>query len=101
MGHHTYAPVPIAAYGLVLLMNAIAFTILQNRLIATHGRETKLARAVGRGAKEWLSLTGYFVAIPLAFVWPVVSYGLYVLVALSWFVPDKRIERQLLSDHTP
>ena len=92
---------PIAAYGLVLLMDAIAYTILQNRLIATHGRDSKLARAVGRGAKEWLSLAGYLMAIPLAFVWPVVSYGLYVLVALSWFVPDKRIERQLQGDHAP
>jgi uncharacterized membrane protein len=82
-----------------LLMDAIAYTILQSRLIATHGRDSKLARAVGRGAKEWLSLAGYLVAIPLAFVWPVVSYAMYVLVALTWLVPDKRIERQLQGDH--
>jgi TMEM175 potassium channel family protein len=54
---------------------------------------------VGRGDKEWLSLAGYFVAIPLAFIWPVISYGLYVLVALTWLVPDKRIERQFQGDH--
>jgi uncharacterized membrane protein len=95
MGEEAYAPVPIAAYGVVLLMDAIAYTILQNRLIATHGRDSKLARAVGRGAKEWLSLTGYVVAIPLAFIWPTISYGLYVLIASIWLVPDKRIERQL------
>ena len=93
--HHAYESVPIAAYGVVLLMDAIAYTILQNRLIATHGRDSKLARAVGRGGKEWLSLAGYIVAIPLAFIWPVVSYGLYALIALTWLVPDRRIERQL------
>ena len=95
MGKTAYEPVPIAAYGVVLLMDAVAYTILQNRLIATHGRDSKLARAVGRGAKEWLSLAGYLVAIPMAFVWPVVSYVMYVLVALTWFVPDKRIESVL------
>jgi uncharacterized membrane protein len=95
MGNHGSDSIPIAAYGVVLLMDAIAYTILQNRLIATHGPDSKLARAVGRGAKEWLSLAGYIVAIPLAFIWPVVSYGLYVVVAVVWLVPDKRIERQL------
>jgi len=99
MGKTAYEPVPIAAYGVVLLMDAVAYTILQNRLIATHGRDSKLARAVGRGAKEWLSLAGYLVAIPMAFVWPVVSYAMYVLVALTWLVPDRRIERQLQGDH--
>jgi hypothetical protein len=54
---------------------------------------------VGRGAKEWLSLAAYIVAIPLAFVWPVVSYAVYVLVALTWLVPYKRIERQLQGDY--
>ena len=100
MGETAYNPVPIAAYGVVLLMDAVAFTILQNRLIATHGRDSKLARAVGRGTKEWLSLAGYLVAIPLAFVWPVVSYAMYVLVALTWLVPDKRIERELQGEHS-
>jgi TMEM175 potassium channel family protein len=98
MGNHGFNPIPIAAYGLVLLMDAIAYTILQNRLIATHGHNSKLARAVGRGAKEWLSLAAYLVAIPLAFIWPVVSYGIYVAVALTWLVPDKRIERQMAGD---
>ena len=101
MGHKGYEPIPTAAYGLVLLMDAIAYTILQNRLIATHGHNSKLARAVGRGAKEWLSLAAYIVAIPLAFIWPVVSYGIYVLVALTWLVPDKRIERQMAGDAAP
>jgi uncharacterized membrane protein len=95
MGRHPFDPLPIAAYGVVLLMDAIAYTILQNRLIAAHGRDSKLARAVGHDAKGLLSLTGYVVAVPLAFVWPAVSYALYVLLALIWLVPDRRIERQL------
>jgi uncharacterized membrane protein len=95
MGDHAYAPVPIAAYGFVLLMAAIAYTILQNRLIATHGRQSKLAQAVGHDAKGLFSLICYLTAIPLAFIRPVMSYGLYVLVALIWLVPDRRIERQL------
>ena len=98
MGEKAYEPVPIAAYGMVLLMDAIAYTILQNRLIATHGHNSKLARAVGRGVKEWLSLTAYIVAIPLAFIWPVASYSIYVAVAMTWLVPDKRIERQMAGD---
>jgi uncharacterized membrane protein len=95
MGNHAYAPVPIAAYGLVMLMAAIAYTVLQNRLIATHGRHSTLARAVGHDAKGLFSLICYGTAIPLAFIRPVMSYGLYVLVALIWPVPDRRIERQL------
>jgi TMEM175 potassium channel family protein len=101
MGEKPFQPVPTAAYGVVLLMDAIAYTILQNRLIATHGRDSKLARAVGRGAKEWLSLAGYVTAVPLAFAWPVASYCLYFLIALVWLVPDRRIERQLTAtDHS-
>jgi uncharacterized membrane protein len=95
MGNHAYAPVPIAAYGVVLLMAAMAYTILQNRLIATHGRHSKLAQAVGHDTKGLFSLICYGTAIPLAFFRPVMSYGLYVLVALIWLVPDRRIERQL------
>jgi uncharacterized membrane protein len=94
-GEHAYEPVPIAAYGLVLLMAGMAYVILQNRLIATHGRQSKLAQAVGHDAKGLFSLICYLAAIPLAFVRPAMSYGLYVLVALIWLVPDRRIERQL------
>src|SRR5687767_11441844 len=81
MGHTPFAPIPIAFYGFVLLMDAVAYTILQNRLIAAHGRQSKLARAVGNDRKGLLSLAIYVVAIPLAFVWPSGSYGLFVCVA--------------------
>ena len=95
MGHTPFKPIPIAAYGFVMLMDAISYTILQNRLIAAHGRESKLARAVGNDRKGLLSLAIYVAAIPLAFVWPALSYGLFVCVAMIWLVPDRRIERQL------
>ena len=95
MGNNPFKPVPIAAYGFVMLMDAISYTILQNRLIAAHGRESKLARAVGNDRKGLLSLASYIAAIPLAFVWPALSYGLFVCVAMIWLVPDRRIERQL------
>src|SRR5687768_4874014 len=74
MGHRPFEPVPIAAYGFVLLMDAIAYTILLRLLIATHGRDSHLARAVGNDVKGWISLATYVVAIPLAFVAPSVSY---------------------------
>jgi uncharacterized membrane protein len=95
MGHKPFEPVPTAAYGFVLLMAAIAYTILLRLLIGTHGRDSHLARAIGSDAKGWISLATYVVAIPLAFALPWLSYGLYVLVAAIWLVPDRRIERQL------
>src|SRR5690349_20611611 len=68
MGNHGFEAVPIALYGAVLLMDAVAYTILQNRLIAAHGRDSKLARAVGHDAKGYASLALYATAIPLAFL---------------------------------
>ena len=100
MGHHPDEPVPIAAYGFVMLMDGVAYTILQNRLIAAHGRNSKLARAIGHDAKGLISLALYVLAIPTAFVMPRVSYGLFVLVATIWLVPDRRIERQLSDSDT-
>jgi uncharacterized membrane protein len=95
MGNKPFEPIPIAAYGVVMLMDALAWTILQSRLIAAHGKHSKLARAVGHDSKGLASLAIYVTSIPLAFVWPVISYGLFVLVATLWLVPDRRIERQL------
>ena len=93
MGHHSLKPVPTAAYGLVMLMDAIAYTILERTIIAAHGQQSKLAQAVGKDRKGLLSLGIYIAAVPLAFVYPLISYALFVFVALLWLVPDKRIER--------
>jgi len=93
MGENHFAPVPVALYGCVLLMAGIAYTILTRALIAHHGNESVLAVAVGSDRKGIASLAMYAAAIPLAFVSPALSGGLYVLVAIIWLVPDRRIER--------
>jgi len=95
MGENHVAATPTALYGAVLFMAAIAYTILQNVIIAEHGPESRLARAVGaRDAKGLFSLAAYAAAVPLAFVNAWISVALYVIVALLWLVPDRRIERQ-------
>jgi uncharacterized membrane protein len=84
---------PVAAYGVVLLGSAIGYTLLQVAIIACNGRTSGLAVALGSDAKGKLSLLLYASAIPLAFFQPWISIALYVLVALVWFMPDRRIER--------
>jgi uncharacterized membrane protein len=95
MGHHPWQPVPIAVYATVLLMDAVAYTILERVLISAQGPESKLRRAVGHDVKGLVSLAAYILAIPAAFVLPILSYGIFVLIALLWLVPDRRIERAL------
>jgi uncharacterized membrane protein len=95
MGENRLAPAPTATYGVVLLLAAIAYYILQSAIIAREGRRSLLAEAVGRDWKGKLSPIFYLVAIPLAFVSPWISNALYALVALLWLVPDRRIERAL------
>jgi uncharacterized membrane protein len=95
MGENHFAPVPSALYGFVLLMAAIAYWILQQLIIASHGPDSVLKKAVGGDWKGKLSPILYAVAIPMAFVSRWVSLGIYILVALTWLVPDKRIEKTL------
>ena len=95
MGENHLAPMPTAAYGVVLLMAAIAYYILQRAIIAHQGRNSLLASALGRDWKGKLSPLIYLAAIPLAFVSPWIASGLYAFVALIWLIPDRRIERVL------
>jgi uncharacterized membrane protein len=95
MGETHFAATPTALYGGVLLMNAIAYTILQSLIIASQGRDSVLRRAVGTGLKEKMSLALYVVSIPGAFVFPWISHACFVLVALIWLIPDRRIEKAL------
>jgi uncharacterized membrane protein len=97
MGENQFAPVPTAVYGFVLLMAATAYYILQRVIIASQGRDSLLAAAIGADWKGRLSPALYFTAIPLAFVSPWIANSLYVLVAIIWFVPDRRIERVLVN----
>jgi uncharacterized membrane protein len=95
MGANHFAAAPTAVYGGVLLMAAVAYWILQQLIIASQGHGSLLKKAIGRDWKGKVSPLIYLIAIPMAFWSPWVSQGLYVLVALVWLVPDRRIERAL------
>ena len=96
LGDNHFESVPTAVYGAVMLMCAIAYTILLRTLLAAHhGKNTRLAAAIGADYKGKLSLALYAAAIPLAFVHQAISDILYVTVALIWFAPDPRIESRL------
>jgi uncharacterized membrane protein len=95
MGENHFASAPQAVYGVVLLMAGVAYIILQRAIIRREGPDSILARAVGRDIKGKISPLAYIAAIPLAFVSPWLSGGLYVAVAVMWLVPDRRIERAL------
>lgn len=95
MGANYFAALPVAIYGAVLLLAAIAYFTLSRTLIFYHGKGSKLATALGRDRKGKLSVLMYAVAIPLAFVTPWLACMLYVLVAVMWLIPDRRIEKTL------
>ncbi|MGH8049284.1 MAG: TMEM175 family protein [Arenimonas sp.] len=95
MGENHFASITIALYGVVLLMSAIAFYVLQRAIIAHQGENSLLASAVGRDLKGKLSPVIYLLAIILAWLKVPMAGLLYVLVALVWLIPDRRIERVL------
>jgi uncharacterized membrane protein len=95
MGENSFASIPTAAYGAVLLLAALAYFILVRALIACEGQSPALAAAVGSDRKGKVSPLIYAAALVVAFVVPLVAFALYVLVAVIWFVPDRRIERTL------
>jgi len=95
MGENHVAPLPTALYGVLLLMAAIAYTILQTAIIAHQGPRSRLREAVGGDIKGKISIASYAAAIPLSFVKPWIAVGLYVFVVLLWLVPDRRIESKI------
>jgi uncharacterized membrane protein len=100
MGENHFAAAPSAIYGGVLLMAAVAYWILQQLIIASQGHGSLLKKAVGSDWKGKISPLIYMIAILMAFWSPRISQGLYVLVALVWLVPDRRIERALSNNKT-
>ena len=92
-GENHFERVPTLGYGIVLLMAAVAFTILERTIVHLHGPGSKVHTAFESGAKEWISTAAYILAIPLAFVDPRISWTLFIFVAIVWVVPDRRIER--------
>ena len=97
-GENGLASLPTALYGVVLLFAAIAYYILVRALLAHHGKNSTLAKAIGNDFKGKVSLVLYAMAIPIAFFEAWVSFGFYVLVAVIWVVPDRRIEKALGED---
>ena len=95
MGENHLAAIPTAIYGFVLLMAAIAYYLLECTIIAREGRQSLLARAIGKDWKGKLSPALYLAAIPLAFVSSWIASAVYVFVALLWLIPDRRIEQEL------
>lgn len=92
MGENHFAPIPTALYGVVLMMAGVAYYILVRTIIRSQGARSKLKAAVGNDFKGKISVVLYAIAIPLAFVHQLLADAIYVLVALSWLIPDRRIE---------
>jgi uncharacterized membrane protein len=95
MGENHFAPLPTAVYGVVMLCAGVAYLILQRTIVACQGPNSKIAAALGEDVKGPLSALLYLLAIPLAFVREWIADGIYVLIALMWLVPDKRIESRI------
>ena len=101
LGENHFAAWPIAMYGVVLLMNGVAYFILVQALIKLHGKDSFLAQAIGKDWKGKLSVVVYAIAIALTCILPWLSLALYIAVALVWLVPDTRIERKISESERP
>ena len=96
MGENHFAPIPTALYGVVLMFAGVAYFILEQVIIRSQGRHSRLKEAVGNDFKGKVSVVLYLVAIPLAFVHQLLSDAIYVSVALMWLIPDRRIEGRFI-----
>ena len=99
MGENHFAPLPVALYGIVLLMAGGAYWLLQRAIIAADGPDSLLAKAIGKDRKGNLSVILYVAAIPLTFANEWIAEAIYVGVALMWLIPDRRIEKVLGGAH--
>jgi uncharacterized membrane protein len=88
-------PWPVASYGIVLMFAAIPYLLLERALIVAEGEDSAIKQAVGGRLKEWISFALYTAGVLTAFVSPLVSVALYVAVAVTWLIPDRRFARQL------
>ena len=98
IGEHQFAPFPMFSYGFVLLMCGIAYNILQNQIIKTQGENSLLSKAIGKDFKGKISPVLYLIAILSTYYHEVFSGIIYILVALMWLIPDKRIEKVIDND---
>lgn len=95
MGEHNFAPWPVLFYGVNLWLAALAYYLLVRALLALHGPNSVLAKAIGSDTKGIASLVIYTVAISLVFVHSMIALGLYAIVAIMWLIPDRRIEKNV------
>lgn len=95
MGQHNFAPWPVALYGVILLLSGVSYFILTRVLLSIHESDSALVTAIGSDFKGKISIVIYAIAIPLAFINSLFAGALYVLVAVMWLVPDRRIEKTL------
>ena len=94
-------PWPVASFGIVLVLAAISYDLLERALIRAEGDESGVKRALGGRSKELISTVLYVAAIPAAFVSPYISVAIYVGVSIMWIIPDRRFERELIEKHKP
>lgn len=97
MGEHDFATWPVVLYGVNLWLAALAYYLLVRALLALHGPDSVLGKAIGSDTKGIVSLLIYTVAIPLAFVHALIALGLYATVAIIWLIPDRRIEKTVIT----
>ena len=95
MGENNFSRWPVVLYGIMLLMASIAYYFLAHSLAAAHGKDSTLAKAIGKDRKGMISTIIYIVGIILSFVHPSLGFAMYVVVAAIWFIPDRRIESKL------
>lgn len=98
MGENSFGKWPIVLYGIVLIMNALAYSILAKTLVSHHGKESLIAKAIGKDWKGKLSLLIYAIAIGASFIHSAIGLFLYFLVAVIWLLPDTRIEKLLIAE---
>jgi uncharacterized membrane protein len=97
MGENHFAALPVAIYGMIMFLAGIAYTILTRVLISLDGADSRISAAIGKDYKGKLSVLGYLLAIPMAFVRPWLGFVFYIAIAVMWLVPDRRIERTIAS----
>ena len=95
MGENHFATWPVIIYGINLMLAGVAYTVLVRTIIAAHGKESDIAKAIGSDFKGLVSIAAYVTAIIVAFINPWISGGLFIAVALMWFIPDRRIEKMI------
>jgi uncharacterized membrane protein len=100
MGENHFAPIPTALYGVVLMFAGVAYFVLEQTIMRAQGAHSKLRAAVGSERKGKISVLLYLSAVPLAFVHQLLADAIYVMVALMWLIPDRRIEQHIRGDVT-